>query len=170
MAAVTFTKNVTAKNRDAGLFWLKFYYNQSPLAQFPYYPVTNYPGLVAFLDTNYKTYIEFLGETSFMMSADKMQASMRDLAYNGKKSYPRPSDFSVAILKNAGLDLSDVVKATTDAFAESAVTIGEGIVSYSKMIPYIVGGALFLVIFLKLGGGSAVAQNFRRANPRKRRK
>ncbi len=166
---VTFTKNLSLENRNAGLKWLKFYFNQSPLAQFPYYPVTNYPAMIAYLDEKYKTFIEFVGETSFDIGDSKMQASMRDMAYNGKTSYPRPADFSTAVLNNAGLDFGDRVNAVTEGLAESAKTIGTGIVSYSKMIPYIVGGALFLVIFLKFGGGSAIASNFRRSNPRRRK-
>lgn len=170
MTAVTFTKNLSPENRNAGLKWLKFYFNQSPMAQFPYYPVTNYPAMISYLDEKYKTFIEFVGETSLEIGDAKMQDTMRDMAYNGKKTYPRPADFSTEVLKNVGLDFGDMVNAVTAGLEESAKEIGTGIVSYSKMIPYIVGGALFLVIFLKLGGGSAMASNFRRANPRRRKK
>jgi len=172
MATVTFSKNMTKQNRDAGLKWLKFYFNQSPLAQFPYYPITNYDSMIKYMDEKYVGLVEFIGETSFDIGDAKMQDSMRDLAYNGKFRYPIPADFSNAVIPNAGITAGDKINAITEGLSESAKEIGAGIVSYSKMIPYIVGGALFLVIFLKLGGGSAIAQNFhaaKRSNPRRKK-
>lgn len=177
MNGVTFTNNVTQANRDLGLQWLKFYYNGSVLAQAPNYPITNYTALVNFLDTRYATYIEFLGETASHLSDDQMQTSMRDLQYDGKTSYPTPSDFANAILKNTGWDttaqIDAAINATMTAVGDTALSIGSFFSTYGKYIPYAIGGAVALYFLFKSGAASTLVSAYegrKKSNPIKKKK
>src|ERR1035437_4101916 len=153
MSNVTFTKNVTPANRAAGLALIDDYWSMSILQNPPYYPITNETDFIAFLDNNYTTYIEFLGETSFQVSSDKMHQAMVDLANKKQTNYPRPSDFAKVIMANTGWTNTMAVEAAVQAIKDTTVEVAQDVVSvattYTKYLPYAAVAAIILIIMLR---------------------
>ena len=153
MATVTFTKNVTPANRSAGLALIDDYWSMSILQNPPYYPITNEQDFIAFLDNNYTTYIEFLGETSFQVPGDKMHQAMVDLANKKQTNYPRPSDFAKVIMANTGWTNTMAVEAAVQAIKDTTVEVAQDVVSvattYTKYLPYAAVAAIILIIMLR---------------------
>lgn len=163
MITVYFTRNLTTDNRNNGLKYLKIFFNNSKLAMPPYYPVTNFDGLVKFLDGKYPTYIESLGETGFEIGEDRMKQSMLDVARLAETTYPIPARFATAIMNNTkGISLTRVV---STALTESAKEVVSFTQSSFKYLTWIVAAAVGLAIFTKLGGKIQT-----RSNPTKRGK
>ena len=171
MSNVTFTKNVTPANRAAGLALIDDYWSMSILQNPPYYPITNETDFIAFLDNNYTTYIEFLGETSFQVPGDKMHQAIIDLANKKQTNYPRPSDFAKVIIANTGWDTMAAVDAGVQAIKDTTVEVAQDVVSvattYTKYLPYAIGaiGLIAVIMFLRKSGAPSIM----RANPRRRK-
>lgn len=124
---VYFTKNLTEGNYNSGVSLLGYYYRDSKISKAPYYPITNFDGMISFLKTNYPTYIESLGELNKTIPQDKLIKSMRDAAAKGYTDYPRPSYFANSIMANTGYSVTAVIGDTakeigSDIF-DSAVLI-----------------------------------------------
>jgi hypothetical protein len=138
-SGVYFTKNLNANTRNAGLNMMGYYFRASKLSKSPNYPITNFDGMVQFLDSNYPTFIESIGDLLDQVPIDKMIASMNEAAAKGYTYYPRPSNFNNAILNNTGYSV-------VSTLGDAAVAVGEGLVNFSQgiLILGVVLGAAFL--------------------------
>jgi len=174
---VAFTKNITPENRAAGIAALDIFFRNSIFQVIPYNMFTSLKGLISYLDEKYPTYIEFLGETAKSITSEQLTQAMLNVSRNGKKSYPAPQDFSNGIMAATNGNLRADVLQGMKIISDTAIESGKEILSmgqtFIKYLPQIALGTVALVIFLKLGGGSALAKNIggaRRANPSKRKK
>jgi len=136
---VTFTKDLSSANRKVGLWLLGYYWRDSVISKSPYYPLTNFAGMISFLDKNYPTYIESLGEMSKTVTSDKLIQAMKDAAARKLTDYPRPAYFNLAIIGNTGVSVGSIV-------ADTASEIGDELVMGSRVI-------LFLMVAVGLGIG-----------------
>lgn len=128
---VSFTKDLSKKNRGNGEWLLGYYWRESKLSKAPYYPITNWTGMIQWLDKNYPSYIEFLGEQLKSIPSDKMIEAMRKTAKKGFTDYPRPSYFAEALSIAGSVSTFDAVKNT-------AVEVGKDIVDYASTFTTVV--------------------------------
>lgn len=146
---VQFTKDLSKTNRKNGEWLLGYYWRESKLSKAPFYPITNWQGMIQFLDKNYPSYIEFLGEQLKSITSDKLILAMRKSAAKGFTDYPRPSYFSDALTVAGSVSTFDAVKNT-------AVEVGKDIVDYaSTFSKVLLIGAVFgagLYIYTLTGG------------------
>jgi len=175
MPIVTFTKNMTKENRDAGLSALKIFFDNSIFKVAPYNMFTSLNGLITYLDTKYPTYIEFLGETCRSIRDDQVKSAMLFVTRNGKKSYPTPADFSRGVIDATNDSIKNSLMTTMKVVSETAYETASYVMdtagTFMKYLPYIGLGTVALVLFLKLGGAEAGLKRIARSNPsRKRRK
>ena len=149
MNTVQFTKNVNAKTRKNGEYLLGIYFRESKLSKAPYYPVTNFKGMIVNFDSRYPTYIEFLGDLMRTVELSKLIQAMKDAAAKGLTSYPSPATFSQSISENAKYTFSETL-------GTAASEIGNDILDYanifSKSILFfaILGAGVF--VYLNTGG------------------
>jgi len=138
---VYFTRNLTSTNYSRGVNYLGYYFDNSMLAKAPYYPITNKAGMIAYLNTNYPTYIESLGELADSVDDKKIIQAMKDAAARGLTDYPRPAYFADAIIKNTGYTLAAKVGDVISA-------VGEGLFDFTKIIwiASIIGVGVFVYI------------------------
>lgn len=146
---VQFTKDLSKTNRKNGEWLLGYYWRESKLSKAPFYPITNWQGMIQFLDKNYPSYIEFLGEQLKSITSDKLILAMRKSAAKGFTDYPRPSYFSDALTVAGSVSTFDAVKNT-------AVEVGKDIVDYAStfstvlLIAAVVGAGIYVY---SLSGG-----------------
>ena len=126
-----FTKNLTPENRKQGEWLLGYYWRASVISRAPYYPITNWKGMLEFLDLHYPTYIEFLGEQLGSIPQDKMIQAMKDAAARGLTDYPRPAYFAGSIIGVTGVSSGAVI-------ADTAAEIGGSIIAWSQAFTYVV--------------------------------
>jgi len=141
---VYFTKNLTAANRTQGEWLLGYYFRASKISKAPYYPVTNFTDMLAWMTSNYPTYIESLGEQLQSRPSDVMIKAMQDTAAKGYTDYPRPAYFNNNLTATYS-SVSALGNGIADA-ADSVLNLGKGLVVLS-----IVGVAVFLYIEIKGG-------------------
>lgn len=122
---VYFTRDLTESNYNNGKWLLGYYWRASVISKAPYYPVTNFPGLLDYLNSNYPTYIESLGELLKSIDSQKLIKAMEQAASLKKTDYPRPATFSQAIIDNTNYTLSAKVGDTLDAIGESVMDLGK---------------------------------------------
>jgi len=148
-----FTKNLTEQNYKNGLFLLGYYYRNSPISKAPYYPITNFDGMVSYLEDNYPTYIESLGDLMKSVQQDKLIKAMTDAGKKGRTDYPRPSYFTNAIMDNTGISISAVI-------GDTAIGIGTDLIEYANIFSKIVlwGGIAFIVAYgiAQIGGVKSI--------------
>lgn len=133
---VQFTKDLSKTNRKNGEWLLGYYWREGKLSKAPFYPITNWEGMIAFLDKNYPTYIEFLGEQLKTITSDKLIQAMKKTAQKGYTDYPRPSYFADSLSAAGAVSSFDAVKNT-------AVEVGKDIVDYANTFTKVV---LFAVV------------------------
>jgi len=146
MSSVTFTKNVTPENRKAGEWLLGYYWRASKISKAPLYPIaTNWKGMIDFLDKNYPTYIESLGELTKTIDSNILIQAMQDTAARGLTDYPRPSYFNNALMKLTGS------VSITGVFADTASEIGNDLVMGSRIVLalVVIGGLVIGYLYLK---------------------
>lgn len=140
---VSFTKDLSKTNRKNGEWLLGYYWRESKLSKAPYYPITNWEGMIGFLDKNYPTYIEFLGEQLKAITSDKLIEAMKRSARKGFTDYPRPSYFADALSVAGSVSTFDAVKNT-------AKEVGKDIVDYASTFSTLVliGAVVFAGAYL----------------------
>lgn len=149
MEKIQFTKDLSKENRKNGEWLLGYYFRESLLSKSPYYPITNWQGLIGYLDSQYPTYIEFLGGWLKTVPADRLIEAMRKVAKKGYTDYPRPSYFAEALSVAGAVSTFDAVKTT-------ATEVGKDIVDFSAtftkvfLVAFLVGGAVYIY---SLSGG-----------------
>lgn len=145
---ISFTNDLSAANRKAGLWLLGYYYRDSVISKAPYYPITNFDGSVKFLDKNYPTYIEYLGSLLKTIDQDKMITAMKNAAARKLTDYPRPAYFNNELIK---LTSFSPIDASLTAVSETASDIGSGLVMGSRIILglMVVGGLIVGYLYLK---------------------
>jgi len=152
---VYFTKDLSEVNRKNGEWLLGYYFRDSKISKAPYFPITNFKGMIDFLDTRYPTYIESLGELLKTVESDKLIAAMKDAAKKGYTDYPRPNYFSNAIMGNSG-------KSVTAVLGEVASEVGSDIISaasmFSKLVIVVAVVGLTVFVFTETGGTLAGAK------------
>lgn len=150
MANVKFTNDLSPENRKNGEFLLGYYWRNSPMSKAPLYPVTNWHDLIVWLDSNYPTYIEALGELMKSAESSKLIQAMTEMGKNNGTAYPRPSEFSNYISEYAGqVSISQVL---IDAGSQSVQDIAALGLGYAKIV-FIVGAlVLGIVLYQKSGG------------------
>lgn len=126
-SSVYFTRNLTEENFNNGKMLLGYYWRDSVISKPPYYPVTNFDGMIKFLQNNYPTYIESLGEQLKSVDFGKLIEVMKTVAKKGYTDYPRPSYFANEMLERTGYTLLDK---TGDVLG----AIGESVIDASKLI------------------------------------
>jgi hypothetical protein len=156
MSTVQFTKNLTSENRKNGEWLLGYYWRNSLISKAPYYPITNWAGMLEFLDNNYPTYIHSLGEYLKNVPSDKMIQAMKDAAAKKYTDYPRPSYFENAIANYAGTfsfanNAGDIAADTASDVGTELVDITQG---FFKTIAVVAAIAVGVVIYQKAGGKS----------------
>lgn len=109
MSSVSFTKDLSNENRKNGEFLLGYYYRNSKLSKRPYYPATNYPALIKYLDEKYPTYIHSLGENLKYIESDKVIEAVTEAAKNADASFNVISPISNALLKYGRVTNSDAL-------------------------------------------------------------
>lgn len=124
---VYFTRNLTSANYTRGLTYLRYYYDNSMLAKAPYYPITNFQGMIDYLKNNYPTYIESLGELADTVDDKKIIAAMKEAAARNLVDYPRPAYFSQALINNTNYTL-------TAKIGDALGAVGEGLFDFGKII------------------------------------
>ena len=130
-SGVYFTKNLTEGNYNNGVILLGVFWRASVLSKAPYYPITNFDGLLNFYKVNYPTFIEYLGTLYNTYGSDKANKIMQAVADKKFTYYPRPSDFSNAMIKLYGQGVSVLQVAS-----ETASDIGNSIISFSQWYVY----------------------------------
>jgi len=164
MSTVTFTKKVTAENRKAGEWLLGYYFRASPISKPPLTPlVTNFKGLITFLNSNYPTYIEYLGEQTTIFSQSDLIDAVEKSAKRGAADYR-------SVVNNINKELLNSSKWTTGknlaVIGDTAKEIGNDIIDASKSWVTIVkwGAAIYVVsyiIMLSPGAKSAILNFFK---------
>lgn len=149
---INFTKNLTKENRKAGEWLLGYYYRDSKLSKAPLYPITNFQGMINFLDKQYPTYIEALGENLASVPSDKMILAMKDAAKRGLTDYPRPAYFDNSIMKFTGVSISSVVSDTVKETASDIVDFTQGAFKGLFIVAGILIVAYGVTIYLNAGG------------------
>lgn len=148
---VYFTKNLSQKTRSAGESILAYYWRASVLSKSPYYPVgANWPGLLSYFDTNYPTFIEYLGDMISYSDLPRMIKVAQNVAAKKSTAYPRPSEFANEISNVIGN--VNYLGAISDGLAESANDIKNISIGYLSTLA-VVGIVVFgIVIYQKSGG------------------
>ena len=147
---VKFTNDLSPANRKNGEFLLGYYWRNSPLSKAPLYPITNWHDLILWLDTNYPTYIEALGELMKSAESSKLIEAMTEMGKGNGMTYPRPSEFSNYISEYAGgVSIGQVL---VDAGVQSVEDIASMGLNFSKFV--FIGGAIvaLVLIYQKFGG------------------
>lgn len=152
---VYFTKDLSEVNRKNGEWLLGYYFRESKISKAPYFPITNFSGMIDFLNSKYPTYIESLGELMKNVESDKLIASMKDAAKKGYTDYPRPAYFASSIMANTGKSISSVL-------GEVASEVGSDIISaasmFSKLVIVVAVVGLTVFVFTETGGTLAGAK------------
>lgn len=163
MGNIQFTKNVTPENRRIGEYLLGVYWRAAIISKTPFYPITNWQGLLSFYDTKYPTFVEYLGDWSKTVTVEKLVAVMKKVASKNETNYPRPSSFNNSI--------SDVVGTvdTTQVLAQTATDVGSALSSFTigtfKTMIVIATCAFALAVYLKSGGKIKIPKNLKSMVP-----
>lgn len=149
-SGVYFTKNLTETNRKNGEWLLGYYWRDSKISKPPYYPITNFQGMLNFLTENYPTYIESLGDLMNSVTSDKLIQSMKDAAKKNYLDYPRPSYLANSIIANTGVSIAAV---TGDALKEAGLEIVGYAALFSKAVIFTAIAAAVFFVWKETGGG-----------------
>lgn len=147
---VSFTKNLTESNYNAGENYLAYYFRDSKLSKPPYYPNTNFVGMVNYLKTNYPTYIESLGELSKSVDGSKIIQAMKNAAARGLTDYPRPAYFNTELMKLTGVSIGSVVSETISEIGDDLV-LGSRVLLVLMVLGGLVVGYIYVKPFLPKG-------------------
>lgn len=152
---VYFTKDLSEVNRKNGEWLLGYYFRESKISKPPYFPISNFSGMIDFLNYKYPTYIESLGELLKIVESDKLIASMKDAAKKGYTDYPRPAYFSSSIMANTGKSISSVLGEVASEVGNDIISIASG---FSKLVLIVAIIGVSVFVFSKTGGTLAGAK------------
>lgn len=100
MAYPVLTQNLTPENRSAGEAVLRKFFDFSDLSRAPYYPITNPNAMLNYYQSNFPTFIEYLGELSKKYSPLNVEIAMVHVGDKMREqnifTYPLPSMFKIA--------------------------------------------------------------------------
>lgn len=148
---VYFTKNLNSSTRANGENVLGYYWRASVLSKAPYYPLgANWQSLLSYYDTNYPTFIEYLGDMVSSSSISKMIKVAQNVAAKKSTDYPRPSEFANEISNVVGS--VNYLGAIGDGLVESANDIKNISIGYLSTLA-VVGVIIFGVVIYQKSGG-----------------
>ena len=145
---IKFTSDLSMSNRKAGEWLLGYYWRASRISKAPYYPITNFKGMLDFLDKNYPTYIEYLGSLSKSITTDKLIEAMKTTASRGLIDYPRPAYFANTIAAGSAVSTGEVISETASEVG-SGILNGLQLFSYLVIVGVIVVGFIYIKPYLK---------------------
>lgn len=152
---VYFTKDLSEVNRKNGEWLLGYYFRESKISKAPYFPITNFSGMIDFLNSKYPTYIESLGELMKNVESDKLIASMKDAAKKGYTDYPRPAYFASSIMANTGKSVVSVLGEVASEVGNDIISIASG---FSKLVLIVAIFGVSIFVFTETGGTLAGAK------------
>lgn len=141
---VYFTKNLSEKNYNQGISMLGYFFRAWKANSLQFISIQ---GLEDYLETNYPTFIEYLGEQVSQMGTtpviNAMQLAASKMNDANETYYPRPSNFSNAFidLYGTGISYTQVIE---DTGVEVVKTIGAWSLNISLF--FIVGAVIYLGI------------------------
>lgn len=156
---ITFTKNVTKENRNAGTDLLGYFWRHSPLGKGIYAMSTNYNGFISWLDINRPTWIEWLGEQNNSFDRSQLTKAMEKAGKRASLDYRSAQNDIQKELMALVPERSNASYAA-QAIGDTTVQIGKDIVDYSQTFTKLVfwGAGIFIVgyLIIQIGGPTIV--------------
>jgi len=147
---ITFTKNVNKTTRSNGENILGYYFRASKLSKAPYYPNTNLKDLLAFYDSKYPTFIEYLGDMLNYTDINKMIKVAQAVAAENNLAYPIPARWANQISNVAGaIDYSNVISGGLEESYKDVKNFSKGYLWTLAIVSVI---TVSFVIYQKSGG------------------